>query len=450
MRIALVSREYPPFFGGGIGSYARHIAPALAEAGHEVHVVTQTFDETHPRFAVEGHAGRLMVHRAPCPGDPAGWTSLTMRFATLASRIVARLAREKRIDVVEFAECEGAGAVLTALRAAGCPIGAPTVVHLHTPTEMLFRLGSIHDKTLTAPLAAYLLSERISIRMCDHICAPSAFIAKWAREHYELPTLPTVIPYAIEGVPPLSPPAARNRVLYVGRIEPRKGVEPLLLAWTHIAERHPAWTLRLVGRDTSTAQDGRSMRAYVSSLIPESLRSRVEFVDALPPESLHREYAEASICVIPSLWENFPNTCIEALSHARPVVVSDRGGMMEMVGDTDAGLSFASGDHIDLGRTLDRMMSESPDRLAARGMRGRRRIAQMCDKSAVVAARIRMYERAVADTEPRRSRPTPDRVTARLALWRQMRDAAGGNLDTLDLPSLPETMSRWLTPGAAA
>ena len=59
MRICLVSRELAPFFGGGIGTYISHASRALAEAGHEVHILT----DRHPRL--EGVSWPFVViHRA--------------------------------------------------------------------------------------------------------------------------------------------------------------------------------------------------------------------------------------------------------------------------------------------------------------------------------------------------------------------------------------------------
>lgn len=446
MRIALVSREYPPFYGGGIGTYARHIAPALASEGHDVHVVTQSYDETHPRIET---IGRLTVHRVPAPGDPAGWTSKTMRFAVLAGRVVSDLARRGAIDVAEFAECEGAGAVYTTLRASGLTqrggvgAGVPAVIHLHTPTEMLFRLGSIHEKRFTGMLAAYFLAERQAMLHADHICAPSHFIAGWARDHYGLASTPTVIPYAIPGLPEIpSGVERRKRVLFVGRIEPRKGVGALLRAWERVARERPGWTLRLIGADTSTAAEGRSLRAELESGLSDSARRTIEFRDALPPAMLAREYAAASVCVIPSLWENFPNVCIEAMSFGRPVIVSDQGGMKEMIGGTAAGETFRSGDPESLAEAIVGMLSESTERLSERGRIGRLRIGSICEQRAVAAQRIAMYEQAIESAS--RGGVAVEQRDSRLRHWRRMRSAAQGNSNEIGLPALDDLAARWL------
>jgi glycogen(starch) synthase len=446
--IALVSREYPPFFGGGIGTYARHIAPALAAAGCRVHVITQAYDATHGRFSrhLAGEkGGSLAVHRIPLIGSAACWTGAMARFAVAAARKVAELAEDGLIDVAEFAECEAAGVALTAARAAGLGedgVGVPVVVHLHTPTELLYALRSVAPGPMTGTFAAYLLAERASMLAADRLCAPSAFIADWAVAHYGLSERPCVIPYAIEGLPPLPPVPTHRRVLYVGRIEPRKGVEPLIRAWPRVVREHPQWRLRMVGADTSTAPGGVSMRGYLTDLLPPEVRDTVQFVGALPPQMLASEYAEAAVCTVPSLWENFPNTCIEAMSHARPVLVSDAGGMAEMIGDTVAGVTFRSGDVDDLAQVMTSLLSESESALRERGRVARERIAALCDRTSVVSRRLDLYHETI---ERGRSRPAAARQREGvLGLWRLFQDVAGGDLSRVGLPRLDPMVEQWI------
>lgn len=438
VRIALVSREYPPFFGGGIGTYARWIVPALADAGARVHVITEAHDDSNPRVEFQGP---VTVHRVPMPMGRGGWTSAAARFSINAGRKVAQLAARGEIDVAEFAECEGAAAALLLLRAV-LPKGVPaTVVHLHTPSEVLYELRSLSTKPLDEPMAAYFLMERLALRQTDIVCAPSHFIADWAAAHYQLQRRPSVIPYAIASVPP-APPVSKNKdVLYVGRIEPRKGVEALALAWQIVMESHPDARLLLAGADTSGAPDGGSLKSYLLSLLTPHEQRSVQFLGRLRPESLSDEYARAAVCVVPSLWENFPNTCIEAMLHARPVVVSDNGGMSEMIGETDAGLVCRAGDPASLASALVRMLGESAESRARRGAAGRERIRNLCDPARIAAARIEMYLHAIdcAREHPRRE------PGGMLAEWKRCESLLAGDLHDLAMPGFDGDIARWIS-----
>ena len=98
LRIAIVSREYPPFYGGGIGSYVRWIVPALTAAGVRVHVVTEAHDADCARVEVDG---LCTTHRVPMAVGRGGWTTAAVRFSVNAGRVVDRLYRSGQIDVAE-------------------------------------------------------------------------------------------------------------------------------------------------------------------------------------------------------------------------------------------------------------------------------------------------------------------------------------------------------------
>lgn len=440
VRIALVSREYPPFYGGGIGTYARWIVPALTDAGAHVHVITEAHDQTHPR--VEFH-GPVTVHRLTMPMGRGGWTSAAARFSIHAARTVARLASRGEIELAEFAEFDGAAAALLLLRST-LPVGVPaTVVHMHTPSEVLFELRSLSTKPLDESLAASFLMERLAIRLSDRVCAPSRFIADWALNHYQLTERPAVIPYAIAPAPPSPPARGGKHVLFVGRIEPRKGVEPLAIAWKRVLQDHPDAKLRLAGADTSGAPGGGSLKSFICEMLSPDEQRSVEFLGRLRPESLTEQYADAAVCVVPSLWENYPNTCIEAMVHARPVVVTDNGGMSEMIGETDAGLVCRAGDPNSLAAAISRLLSEPFDVRSRRGAMGRERILHLCDPARIAAARIEMYRDAI-------DRAGPGRAASRspvglLTEWKRCESLLGADLSTLALPRFQDDIARWIS-----
>lgn len=434
--IALVSREYPPFYGGGIGTYARWIVPALESHGIRVHVVTEAHDRTHPRVECYGN---VTVHRIPIGMGKGGWPNAALRFSIQAARQVATLYRSGRIQVAEFAECEAAGIATLMCN----PCRPPTVVQLHTPSEQLFVLRSLSTRSIDTPHRVYFESERLAMHLADEILAPSRFIADWAHNHYRFPTAPKVIPYATGPLP--SPEDSRHSgdetvIFFAGRIEPRKGVESLILAMNEVSRAHPRATLRLAGADTSGAPEGGSMRAYLQSLIEPHAADRIHFLGRLDRDDLRHEYARASLCVVPSLWENFPNTCIESMSHARAVLVSDQGGMKEMVGNTRAGRTFSAGDPDDLAREMKLMLTESFQSLAERGRIARERIEYLCDPDRVAADRIEHFHRVV---ENHGSSPARNREGA-LGAWSGLESALTGDTDSFQPPPVSQQILRWV------
>lgn len=400
--VALVSREYPPHCGGGIGTYARHIAPALAKAGSRVHVVTANA----PGEPAQSACGGVTIHRVGA-GNGVGVQG-ARAFARAAAGVVLRLHRDGEVDAAEFAEYEGDGAALVGLRACGGGDRNPLarlglIVHLHTATEALAALGSIPASRDACDLAEIIAMERASVHGADAVCAPSSFMADWAVESFGLRERPTVIPYAHGDALLARPaPAGERRILHIGRLEARKGVESLARAWRAVAGARPDWSLRCVGADTS-GPDGRSMRGVMLEALGPAGAS-VEFAGELPAQALASELRSAAFCVVPSLWENYPNSCIEAMLHARAVVVSDHGGMREMLGDTDAGATFRAGDDAALAVAMLAFIDEGTERLGERGRAARERVLSVCNPVRVARARLELYRVAIERAGARAAR----------------------------------------------
>lgn len=441
MRIALVSREFPPAFGGGIGTAMAHTASALVAAGHTVHVVTVGGDGT--SSPVDG----LFVHRVPDAAHGADWWASRLDFSVRAAGIVESLARAHTIDVAEFPECEAAALGHCIAQSSDGPC-VPTVIQLHTPTEVLFALRSAAYDHPCPSLWNAIAAERACIGLADAVYAPSRCIALWAAEWWTLSEAPRVVPYPHAPRPPNSieaPGNARRVVLYAGRLEPRKGVIPLALAWNAVAERHPDALLMLAGADTSHAATAGSVRRRMQELLmPRAARAAV-FGGAVPPAELASLMDRACVCVIPSLWENFPNVAIEAMMHARPLVVSDRGGMTEMLGDCGAGVVFRSGDPDSLAAALSGLLDEPADALTRRGRSGRQAIEHRCDPIATTAARISVYRDAIARAGSRDGGSRAHWLReAHQALRATLHD--GQPHPPRPIPDFGAEVSRWVTP----
>jgi glycosyltransferase involved in cell wall biosynthesis len=83
----------------------------------------------------------------------------------------------------------------------------------------------------------------------------------------------------------------------------------------------------------------------------------VEFVENLSGEEMAAEYARASICVVPSLYEGFGLPVVEAMASGTPVIATDGGALPEVVGD--AGVIVPAGDADALRTAIDALLRDS-------------------------------------------------------------------------------------------
>lgn len=411
MRVCLVSRELAPFWGGGIGAYVARMATAWRDAGHEIHLVTVG----HPGLLAD--APRLFpgigIHIVE-PGPPGenGSRYGFQRHAAAVRDLLLRLHAESPLDYAEFPDywAEGYLAIIAA-RTRRAFDGVVLGVRLHTPTTeaRAFNAEGPGDEEV----ARLCEAEDFAIREADLVLSPTAALLHIVRQRLgRCGWASGVAPYPFDaaaemgatgpGGPPSTSPDDAPTVLYFGRLERRKGVELLLSAAGAVLDASPGARIRLIGGDTNTGAGSGSMRAHLESMIKPQHRERIAFEEPQPRSALYdavrRATAAGGCCCFPSLWENFPNTCVEAMALGAPVVASDAGGMAEIVEDGVSGVLFPSGNAGALAAALTRVLGDGQLRAriaaAAPG-----RIASLCDPAAVVARTIAAVETARA---PRR------------------------------------------------
>lgn len=112
-------------------------------------------------------------------------------------------------------------------------------------------------------------------------------------------------------------PDEKNLLLYVGRLHPVKGIPRLVQAWKKLREFHAHWSLILAGPDEQ------NFRHHFEMLVAESgCGGSVVFLGELDDFSKWGAYAAARIFVMPSDFENFGNSIVEAMASGLPVVTT--------------------------------------------------------------------------------------------------------------------------------
>ena len=150
-------------------------------------------------------------------------------------------------------------------------------------------------------------------------------------------------------------------VLFVGRLEPRKGLTYLVRAFLRLKPAFPRLRLLVVGRDD------RHQRDKAMAMVPPRLRPDLVFVGSVPQADLPSYYASADVFCAPSLGgESFGIVLAEAMAVGLPVVCSDIGGYRDVVRDGADGLLVPPRDPEALADALAGLL-DNPARLAAMG-----------------------------------------------------------------------------------
>jgi len=196
-------------------------------------------------------------------------------------------------------------------------------------------------------------------------------------------------PNFFAGNPSVIPFAERpNRVLFVGRLTPEKGVHTLIEAWRHLGEGAPL--LRILG-------DG-DLRPLLER---EAAGLPIEFLGQVDPETVVREVGNARLVVVPSEWfEGFPMVPQEAFALGTPAAVSNIGPLPSLVEHGDLGGVFQPNNAHSLSREVRRIWDDQ-DALAVKANLARKTFERDYTEGANLEALLSIYHAAMTVKQDR-------------------------------------------------
>lgn len=368
MRICLISREYPPDTGfGGIATFTKHLAHGLKNLGHEVVVVALAKD----RNKVVDDGG-VVVHRVE--GYPfstklgtinllAPYSKYVLLYCTALWDKFAELHDLKPFDVVDTPELLAEGIIPAITQV------VPQVIRLYTPhskfiAEKLHNVGPSFDHQFLAML------ERIAMLQADVLTSPSNDLAQFVAGDLGLPVeriqivrnpIDTSV-FTPEGELALSK-SDKLRIVFIGRLEGRKGITYLVDAIPLVVAQYPNVEFVIIGDDTTTGEGMTSVLASLKkSLEASNCTKHVKFIDRISLDELPNYYRSADISVVPSVYDNSPYTCLEAMACGKPVIGTDAGGTKEYIEHGVSGLIIPACDTNALAQACIELLSNSAER----------------------------------------------------------------------------------------
>jgi glycosyltransferase involved in cell wall biosynthesis/GT2 family glycosyltransferase len=366
LSVCLFSREYPPQGHGGIGQWTREVATGLAARGHEVTVIARALDGAPAIDFVEG----VWVHRiAPAPIGEAEAEAFAPAPASLTAYSLALYREFERIDGRRrFGLVSGPIADLepmASLRFAHVPV----IVSLHTT----YKLSLPHKPDwlsrpdyLRGHVEPAIVSEGELIASGPHILANSRAILDDIEAAHGLAidrAKVTIVPHGISDLAAEAPAPARDdgavNLLFVGRLEERKGADALLAILPDLLDAHPALVAHIVGDDGILVGDATLRRRYEddNAARPEVL-ARTRFHGPLPREELLAHYAAADVFVAPSKYESFGLIFIEAMCFGKPVIAYEVGGAKEILTHGVDGWFAPAGEPHKLAEAIARLVED--------------------------------------------------------------------------------------------
>ena len=269
-----------------------------------------------------------------------------------------------------FAALHSNCARMGALRRAVIDAGASTVLSFEERTNVLVLLATeglplrrvISERTNPAQHAvgkAWNLLRRLTYPLADALVVQTAVLRPWARTVMLARQRVEVIPNPVRDMAAFVRNGRRysqHTIVSVGRLIPAKGFDVLLTAFARVAPEFPAWNLAIVGEGPERG----ALRRLAESL---GIANRATLTGWLaePGEML----ATASLFVMSSHYEGFPNALVEAMACGLPVISTNWTGSDEIITHELDGLLVPVGRSESLGHAMRRVMGdrEMRDRL---------------------------------------------------------------------------------------
>ena len=359
-------------FWGGVPEHAHHQARALQELGVETRTLMgndppgQFTRILHPRSGRSGEPPPDVIPIGRSVIVPANGALPNIILSPRSFLRIKQALERERFDVIHLHEPMTPIPCVATLSLAE----APCVSTHHASGELGWLKGA-------KPLWGFLLDRLVKRIAVSTRARDSA--ARYFPAEYE------IIPNGVL-IPERADPGGRdNRVVFIGRHDPRKGMEVVLRAWPQVHARTGA-RLRVVGADPL-----RVRLALAKHRLPGD---GVDMLGPIDDDSLSHELLTAKALAAPSLGgESFGMVLTRAFACATPAVASDIDGYREVMAP-GTGITVSPGDPDALARGLIELLEDEPRR-AALGTEARRVAAENYAWNGIARQLLDVYEDAL-------------------------------------------------------
>jgi glycogen(starch) synthase len=392
----MFSWEFPPRTVGGISAHVYNLSRQLASIGVDTYVVTCDFPRAPEREEIEGvHVVRVDSYKTPSP-DFATWDYLmNVNMQKEAATIISSL--DGGVDLVHAHDWLVANAAIGLKHIFRVPLVA--TIHsteigrrngLHTDYEREIHQTEnwlVHEAWKTVCCSQYMSSqvEWAYGLSADRVATiPNGVDATVFEENFTTSEFRKKFAVPDERI-----------VLFVGRLVYEKGVQTLVNAMPKILAR--------VNAKFVVVGDGGMKDFLMGQVRNMRLAHKIFFTGFLDERSLRFLYRCADVCVVPSLYEPFGITALEAMAARTPVVVSDTGGLAEIVEHDKTGVKVYSDNSDSLAWGILRVLQ---NRRLANSIRENayRKVVRDYDWNRIADETVEVYRKAMLAAPVSKSR----------------------------------------------
>lgn len=354
---------------GGMSTFIRELAPELGKRGNLVDVYTRVHDPRDRQIYELGNNARL-IHLKAGEDEQINKLAVYSYLPDFACNLENfRKNNDLRYDLV-YSNYWLSGWVGRYLQQWW---DVPHIITFHTLGAIKNAIGVGEDEP-----ELRIETERDLIRDCHHVIATTEKEKEALAWYYDASMDKIgVVPCGVnlELFQPMNTRMARQQlgftdgkiVLFVGRIEPLKGLEQLLKAIPYLKKDTKGLRLVVIGGDDQSQYEIERLKKLAYDL---NIQDSVSFEGLIKHDRLPYFYNASDVCVIPSYYESFGLVALESLACGTPVVATDVGNLKNIIRQGETGYVLADNTPERLAEKIDLLLSRpNPDTKPALSIR---------------------------------------------------------------------------------
>lgn len=405
MKYWLLTTEYPPQFGGGIGTYCFQWTSILKQKGVELTIFILNSHEKGFKETVSDNIRR--VEFSPYVKDTSGFLGYeTMVSSSFEEITRIYLEKEGAPDWLEAQEYQGIAYYILQKKHLGDALykDLKIVITCHCPSFITFEHN--HVSIYQLPYFWIAEMERFCMKAADLCIFPSKYLADDILTRY-----PGLIkdfavlhnPFFVPGE--ISANASEDQIDFVviGKLSPAKGTLDTLSVFDGLWKKGYRYKLKLVGDENYFYHAaGTTTGDYLKKKYSNHLRSGLlAITGSLPPGAVYKEILKARVVLVPSTIENLPYTVIESMSVGKVVLASAQGGQREIIRDGQNGFLFDGNEHSSFEEKIHVTHDLGKDEVKKIGYEAIRTIKEQCNPDAYFKKKMDLLNQSIPPTRTR-------------------------------------------------
>jgi glycosyltransferase involved in cell wall biosynthesis len=409
MKYWLLTTEYPPFYGGGIGTYCYHTASMMQALGCEVTVIISDDNVRDRKEQIKEGIRIVRFHTDRNNlSDVLGHIArVSFAFADIVKTLILE---DGPPDVIESQDYLGIAYYLTQYRHLGYSFlrKIPILITLHSPAFIYLDYNRV--PVYRFPDFWTCEMEKQAIRAADLLISPSNFLVHEIGKYMDISEVPVKVlpnPYATDLPVIQNPPYIPGKIIYYGKLSPQKGSFQLLEYFATLWDEGFPYSLQIVGgTDIVFHPEQRTMGQLVQAKYKDYVsRGLLQFAGSISPDWIKDTLQYAHLVIVPSIVDNMPYVVLEAMSLGKIVLASIQGGQSEIIEDGQTGFLFDHNDPATFARGLTRILSLPPEEIQRIGANASKTIHTQYSYPSIGPQKLELLHQMAKKTSPTRHFP---------------------------------------------